>query len=305
MNKKKFTVTIGIPVYNEENNIKYLLESLLKQSEKNVFIEKIIVISDASTDKTNEIISSINNPSVQIIVNKIREGQINIQNKIFSLVNSDVVVLFEADTCPKDNMFLEKLLKPLMFNKKLEFLQGNPQPLPPMNFFEKILYAQDASFYKFVKDLGHPEEIFISGGAGRAFSKKVYKNLVWPKNVPEDSFAFFWLKKNNIKMAFRQNAICYYRLPQSLEDYLIKKQKVIAGQITLNKNFSNLLNNQQNSFSKFLLLKVALYFLFTHPILFFSYLLIKLIEKMRIKKEKFSDLWKYPYSTKALFQIKT
>ena len=46
------SITIGIPAYNEEANIKYLLKLLLNQKIKNAAIHEVIVVSDGSTDGT-------------------------------------------------------------------------------------------------------------------------------------------------------------------------------------------------------------------------------------------------------------
>ena len=48
----KPTVTVGISAYNEEHAFPALLESLLKQSQTSFVFEKIIVVSDGSTDNT-------------------------------------------------------------------------------------------------------------------------------------------------------------------------------------------------------------------------------------------------------------
>ena len=49
---KQLRVTIGIPAYNEENNIIPLLTSLVNQKTSQVVVEKIIVMSDGSSDNT-------------------------------------------------------------------------------------------------------------------------------------------------------------------------------------------------------------------------------------------------------------
>ena len=51
------TLTIGIAAYNEEANIDALLDSLLAQK-TTIPINEILVVSDASTDKTDEIVLS-------------------------------------------------------------------------------------------------------------------------------------------------------------------------------------------------------------------------------------------------------
>ena len=45
-------VSIVVPVYNVEKNIRYCLESLINQSYKNV---EIILIDDGSTDRSSDI----------------------------------------------------------------------------------------------------------------------------------------------------------------------------------------------------------------------------------------------------------
>ena len=71
---KKPTVTIGIPAYNEEANIKNLLDSILSQIQNNFIIDEIIVVSDGSSDKTADIVRSLNNSLINLIEDKERLG---------------------------------------------------------------------------------------------------------------------------------------------------------------------------------------------------------------------------------------
>lgn len=48
---KKLSVSVGIPAYNEEQNIASLIFGILKQKVNNITLKEIIVISDGSTDK--------------------------------------------------------------------------------------------------------------------------------------------------------------------------------------------------------------------------------------------------------------
>ena len=53
-NNQKPTIEIGIPALNEEANIGYLIESLLKQDKSGYELKRILVSSDGSTDRTVE-----------------------------------------------------------------------------------------------------------------------------------------------------------------------------------------------------------------------------------------------------------
>ena len=70
---KKLTVTIGIPAYNEEKNIGRLLKSLSNQKGDDFTLNEIVVLSDGSTDMTNEIVHSQSklNRKVKLLAGKI------------------------------------------------------------------------------------------------------------------------------------------------------------------------------------------------------------------------------------------
>ena len=56
------TLSIGIVAFNEEANIAHLLKTILDQKIESVLMMEIIVVSDASSDKTDEIVGSFADP---------------------------------------------------------------------------------------------------------------------------------------------------------------------------------------------------------------------------------------------------
>jgi len=70
-------ISIGIMAFNEEKNIGRLLKVLLSQELKKVKIEEIIVVSDGSTDKTDEIVRKFmkENKIVKLITRNKRMGK--------------------------------------------------------------------------------------------------------------------------------------------------------------------------------------------------------------------------------------
>ena len=58
------TVTVALSAFNEETNIGNFIASVLKQKEENFVLEKILIISDGSTDKTAEIVKSFDSPKL-------------------------------------------------------------------------------------------------------------------------------------------------------------------------------------------------------------------------------------------------
>src|SRR5205085_420129 len=141
----KTTVTIGIPAFNEEANIRRLLKTLFEQHETNFIIEKILVASDNSSDKTNEIVRSFSDERMVLLKNKKRRGQIFSQNKIFAKSSSDIVILLEADTYPQSLRYIHEMVQPIIRNAKVGLVHGNVRPLPCSSIVGIILERQVTS----------------------------------------------------------------------------------------------------------------------------------------------------------------
>ena len=153
--KNKSTVSIGIPAFNEEANIGFLLKDLLKQNQKNFVFHQIIISSDGSTDKTIETAKKASASFIQkegqeviLIDNKERKGRAVRQNQIMERSASDILVLLDADILIKDKNFIEKIIKPVL-NKKADLTSVSVQELPPENFLERILKIS-MEFKKFI-----------------------------------------------------------------------------------------------------------------------------------------------------------
>ena len=74
IDKNVFRISILIPVFNEEKNIKNKIENLLAQNYPENNIE-IIIASDGSEDQTVNISSSYESKQVKILDSKIRKGK--------------------------------------------------------------------------------------------------------------------------------------------------------------------------------------------------------------------------------------
>src|SRR3989344_2939682 len=140
-NNKKFTVTVGIPAHNEEANIKKLLDSILSQKRDNFELEKIIVISDGSADSTEKKVLEINSDKIKLIADGERLGKPTRINQIFREANSDIVVIFDADIKLENDLVLDNLIKPFLNDSELMLVSGKSEPLPPVNFVQKVVYA--------------------------------------------------------------------------------------------------------------------------------------------------------------------
>ena len=101
---KKFpTVTVLIPSYNGGATLQRCLESVLSFNYSRSF--EVIVIDDASTDNTSEILKSF--PQVKVIRHQKNLGKAKGLNKAIGKIKSELVVCVDSDTYPNPNVLLD------------------------------------------------------------------------------------------------------------------------------------------------------------------------------------------------------
>lgn len=110
MNKN---LTVIVPSYNEEIYIKDSIERVLQEP----YVKEIIVVDDASEDKTTLIVSSLiqNFPMIKLIKLETNGGKGQAISKAKNLINSDYVVIHDADLeyNPKDMKEMYETIKKL------------------------------------------------------------------------------------------------------------------------------------------------------------------------------------------------
>lgn len=220
--KNKPLVTIGIPALNEEANIKSLLASLLDQNTSNFTLKEIIVASDGSTDNTVSVVGSVKSNKIKIIDNKIRNGLAVNQNMIFDQAKGDILILLNADVAIKDKNVLVKLVNQILSGNDL--VCANLIPINPKGFFERVLFYGTIYTKRVFDSYQNGDNWATCHGAARAFSKKFYANFRFKRSVGEDMYSYFYCKFNGFNYAFVEQAIIYYKLPDSFEDH--KKRSV-------------------------------------------------------------------------------
>ena len=137
--KKRPTLTIGIPAYNEEKNIVRLLTDLLHNRQSTYRLEKIIVISDGSTDATPRLVNKFANENVLLVHTPKRYGQAYAQNLIIKRTSSDYLLLLNADVRIKDADFIDATLMPFRSSLNVGLVSARVIPLPATTFIEKTI----------------------------------------------------------------------------------------------------------------------------------------------------------------------
>src|SRR2546425_5819430 len=90
------TVTVIISAYNEEQSIAAKMRNVLASDYPQASLD-ILVVSDASTDRTNDIVRSFGKEGVRLIVQETRRGKTAGLNRAIDAARGDIVVFTDAN----------------------------------------------------------------------------------------------------------------------------------------------------------------------------------------------------------------
>lgn len=239
--KSKLSLTIGIPVYNEEANIANLLDSILSQKQENYTLEKIIVVSDGSTDNTEQIVKqhAKKHPIINLIADGKREGKKKRLIQLYRTNTSSIILISDGDILPGDTYVIEKMIN-YFKEEKVTIVSANIQPVKAENFQEKILYTLDRLWYEVRKNFNNGDNIYNIRSCFIAIRQQFAKGIIYKLDlVSEAQYLYFLLMKEKLKFRFAKEAVVLFRLPSSFKESYIQKSRFTGTR----KKFANFFGN--------------------------------------------------------------
>lgn len=297
--KTTFTLTVGIPAFNEEANIRFILKDLLAQNVKGYKLDKIIVNSDGSDDNTIKEAAKVKSHKIQIVNNKKRAGRVHRQNEIIKATTSDVLVLIDADTQIKDKFFLKKITQPIFYNKA-DLTSVRVQELPQSTFLGKTLGTSMKLKKQIFESVNNGNNLYTCHGRARAFSKNLYSSIKFKDSINEDAFSYLYAISNNFKYKFVRNTEIYYQLPENIVDHENQSIRYLQSKTLLEKDFTkNVVSAAYRLPLQTVLFSLTKFFI-NNPISLISYLGVFALSNIKAKYIKSKNTWVISKSSKKL-----
>ena len=296
----KPTVTIGIPAYNEEANIGYLIADLLEQNQIDFELDQILVSSDASEDKTDEIVTNFNNEKVVLIKNQIREGQGARQNQIIKKCSSDILILLNADIQIKDKNVINAMAKAI--NNGADLVCGPLFEIEPTTFFEKIIcFGSELRRNAFAK-FNSGKNIFTCHGSHRAFSKRFYEQFEFKGSIAEEAYSYLTCIKNGFNYEYVNEAEVFVKLPDNPADHIKQSSRFFAVNKKLANQFDREFIDQHFKIPKQEFASEGLKLFLQKPLMAIIYAIttIYVVIKTKLGLTEKKDTWKIVASSKNL-----
>ncbi len=296
----KRTVSIGISAHNEEQNIRHLLTMLLKQRTNEAVIAEIIVASDGSKDKTIEIVRSLGDSRIRVIEGKQRMGKVYMQSKITKQAIGEILVLLDADILPADELFIEKMIEPMLNDSDVALVSPDVVSMKPTNYFEGIISASHEFKTRVFRGLNRGNNIYLCHGRALAINRKLYRRIKWPTGYPEDAFTYLFCIQSGYKFNFAPKARVYFRSPSNLRDHLNQSLRFMAGKKKMEFYYGALVKDKYKiGLTNYF--KAGIVALLMNPYAILSYVLIFCyIKFVSLKKLRYLSKWQVSRSSKRV-----
>lgn len=239
-NKYQPTVSFIIAAYNEEKVIREKIENTIRLNYPESKME-ILVVSDGSTDKTEDIIKEFS-PRVTSLHKKERRGKTAALNRAVQSAKGEVIVFSDAN-----NMFNEESIKYLvntLSGKKVGGVSGA----------KKIVKKQgressegDSLYWKVESKIKQAESDCgsITTGDGEIFAIKTFLYRSMDSSIiNDDTEITFNILKNGYKVKYDQRAESYELASIDLiDDFHVKVRMVAGGIQTIKRHWRFLLKS--------------------------------------------------------------
>lgn len=216
---------VGVMAYNEEANIRQLLQALLAQKTEKVAIDEIVVVASGCTDRTEEIVKEYValDPRVRLLVQPRKEGKASAVNLLLRNTDCEVIVLESADTLPLEHT-IEALVSP-MTDPEIGMIGGRPQPTnSPHHFMGYAAHLLWGLHHKVA--LRHPKL-----GELIAF-RNVFYRIPFNSAVDEASIEPL-IVGQGLRLHYAADALVLNKGPETVNDFLKQRRRIFAGHLYL------------------------------------------------------------------------
>ena len=235
-------VSIVITAHNEETRILAKLENTLSLNYPSEKLE-IIVVSDGSTDSTNEIVSSMKNRGIKLLALPVRSGKHYGQGKGIKMAENEIIVFTDATTWLEINAIL-KIVRNFA-DPKVGCVSGKD-----MVRNEGSFVSGEGAYVRYEMNLREMESRVCSliGASGSFFS--VRKELCdnWHPNISSDFYLPIQSYLRGYKTLLDSEAIGYYSVVSDSKREFGRKVRTIVHGIDVLFLFREVLNPFRHGF---------------------------------------------------------
>ena len=223
----KPTFSVGIMAFNEEANLGYLLESLLRQKHPGFELLEVIVVASGCTDRTEAIAreAATSDPRIRLVVQERRAGKASAVNLFLARAHGELLVLESADTLPRADT-LQRLLEPFA-DPKVGMTGARPRPVNRGASFMQYV-AHNFWWMHHHLSLGQPK-------LGELVAFRPVFCSIPPDTAVDEAAIEAIVQRAGYLIRYADEAIVFNRGPEILRDYFTQRRRIVAGHLHLSE----------------------------------------------------------------------
>ncbi|MBC7428220.1 MAG: glycosyltransferase family 2 protein [Bacteriovorax sp.] len=218
-------VSLLIAAYNEEDTISEKIKNSLELTYPKDKIE-IVVVSDGSTDKTDEIVKSFKNSGIRLFRVEGRVGKTEARNQAVQAMRKEIIVFSDA-TAIYEKDAIQKLVRNFS-DPTVGMVSGN------LKYFDKghgSMGLATKLYWNYEKMIKKAQsKLFtLTGAVGciNAFRRNLYHVL--PPNIIEDFTEPLMIVAQDYRIVYEEEAVSYERTTQKPSQEFSMRVRVIRG----------------------------------------------------------------------------
>src|SRR3989338_7091 len=232
-------ISVVIPAYNEEKNIRATIESILKADYPNK--KEIIVVNDGSRDKTPEIVKEMMKKHREIkLIKTDRIGKGRAVNAGVKKSRNELFAILDADTEIEKNALM-KLFGPFEDGKvgAVSTTLAVKRSHNPLNWYQQLDYVLSSSWRLVVDKVGG--SCIVPGFC--AFRKSAFENVggFHGDSCVEDYDICMYLKKAGYKISIVSDSVAYTKVPETLRGFFRQRVRWSRGTLQVIRKHSDML----------------------------------------------------------------
>lgn len=222
------TVTVIITAYNEEKDIRTKLENTLQIEYPKDKID-ILVASDGSTDKTDEIVKEFANQGVKLFRQEGRVGKTTTQNNAVAQATGEIILFSDATTMYQPNVLTEML--PSFADESIGCVAGK---LIYVDVGETSIGKGAKSYWNYETFLKENESracsLIGASGCLYAIRREAYKPM-YPEACSDFLIATV-MYEQGLRTVYEPNAICLEETNNQSNKEMRMRVRIISQTIT-------------------------------------------------------------------------
>jgi glycosyltransferase involved in cell wall biosynthesis len=229
-------VSIAVPAYNEEAQIRGAVESLIRQDYP-ANLRQILVISDASTDRTDEIVNEYRSAGVELLRMPVRGGKTAAENASCAVLRGEIII--NSDSSVRLHPAAVRLLVEAMADPQVGV--ASTRDVSTVAGAD-IANATEAGYVDYEMRVRHLETLTggIVGASGSGYAIRAHLHRIPIRSdLSRDFSAALTARAHGYSAVSADGALCYVPRTTSLKSEYRRKVRTIA------RGVETLLHNRQ------------------------------------------------------------